>query len=133
MRGAGVGYDNFKLYKQTKLKVMKFIWEKWYSNIKRNYWNMERKYGWKQTTTLTLYQDLLKTFLIECRKIDRYSLYNTIVWSDMGVFKCWDKRFLSNIHDNSLQSLISALHDDEVVDKDMLDLFESHFKNLEEE
>ena len=35
--------------------------------------------------------------------------------------------------ENPLQSLISALHDDEVVDKDMLDLFESHFKNLEEE
>ncbi|WP_332868543.1 BlaI/MecI/CopY family transcriptional regulator, partial [Clostridioides difficile] len=73
-----------------------------------------------------------KKHFLSAEKIDRYTHY-TIVVGHKEYLSVETKDFLSNIHDNSLQSLISALHDDEVVDKDMLDLFESHFKNLEEE
>ena len=118
---------------QAELKVMKFIWEKNDTvTSKETIEAMEGKYGWKQTTTLTLLSRLVKKHFLSAEKIDRYTHY-TIVVGHKEYLSVETKDFLSNIHDNSLQSLISALHDDEVVDKDMLDLFESHFKNLEEE
>ena len=129
------GTDNMIIRKiaPAELKVMNFIWgENNEVTSKEVIKAMENEYGWKQTTTLTLLSRLVKKHFLSAEKIDRYTHY-TIVVGHKEYLSVETKDFLSNIHDNSLQSLISALHDDEVVDKDMLDLFESHFKNLEEE
>ncbi|WP_317910985.1 BlaI/MecI/CopY family transcriptional regulator, partial [Clostridioides difficile] len=46
---------------QAELKVMKFIWEKNDTvTSKETIEAMEQKYGWKQTTTLTLLSRLVK-------------------------------------------------------------------------
>ncbi len=64
---------------QAELKVMKFIWEKNDTvTSKETIEAMERKYGWKQTTTLTLLSRLVKN-IFKCRKIDRYTHYTIVV------------------------------------------------------
>ena len=118
---------------QAELKVMKFIWEKNDTvTSKETIEAMERKYGWKQTTTLTLLSRLVKRGFLDAQKIDRYTHYTVIVkHKDYLSFETKD--FLSNIHDDSLKSLISALHDDENIGKDKLDFLESYFDNLKDE
>ncbi|HID7771388.1 TPA: BlaI/MecI/CopY family transcriptional regulator, partial [Clostridioides difficile] len=93
---------------------------------------MEQKYGWKQTTTLTLLSRLVKRGFLDAQKIDRYTHY-TIRVKHKDYLSFETKDFLSNIHDDSLRSLISALHDDENIGKDKLDFLESYFDNLKDE
>ena len=118
---------------QAELKVMKFIWKVDVTVTSKDVIEaMEQKYGWKQTTTLTLLSRLVKRGFLDAKKIDRYTHYTVIVkHKDYLSFETKD--FLSNIHDDSLRSLISALHDDENIGKDKLDFLESYFDNLKNE
>ena len=118
---------------QAELKVMKFIWKVDATVTSKDVIEvMEQKYGWKQTTTLTLLSRLVKRGFLDAKKIDRYTHYTVIVkHKDYLSFETKD--FLSNIHDDSLKSLISALHDDENIGKDKLDFLESYFDNLKDE
>lgn len=118
---------------QAELKVMKFIWKVDATVTSKDVIEvMEQKYGWKQTTTLTLLSRLVKRGFLDAKKIDRYTHYTVIVkHKDYLSFETKD--FLSNIHDDSLRSLISALHDDENIGKDKLDFLESYFDNLKDE
>lgn len=118
---------------QAELKVMKFIWRVDATVTSKDVIEaMEQKYGWKQTTTLTLLSRLVKRGFLDAQKIDRYTHYTIIVkHKDYLNFKAKD--FLSNIHDDSLRNLISALHDDENIGKEKLDFLESYFDNLKDE
>ncbi|MEE7880354.1 BlaI/MecI/CopY family transcriptional regulator, partial [Clostridioides difficile] len=59
---------------QAELKVMKFIWEKNDTvTSKETIESMERKYGWKQTTTVTLLSRLVKKHFLSAEKIDIYT------------------------------------------------------------
>ncbi|HBF6803612.1 TPA: BlaI/MecI/CopY family transcriptional regulator [Clostridioides difficile] len=98
---------------QAELKVMKFIWKVDVTVTSKDVIEaMEQKYGWKQTTTLTLLSRLVKRGFLDAQKIDRYTHY-TIRVKHKDYLSFETKDFLSNIHDDSLRSLISALHDDE--------------------
>ncbi|HGM1418698.1 TPA: BlaI/MecI/CopY family transcriptional regulator, partial [Clostridioides difficile] len=114
---------------QAELKVIKFIWRVDNTVTSKDVIEvMEQKYGWKQTTTLTLLSRLVKRGFLDAQKIDKYTNYAIIVkHKDYLSFETKD--FLSNIHDDSLKSLISALHDDENIGKDKLDFLESYFDN----
>ncbi|EQH68289.1 BlaI/MecI/CopY family transcriptional regulator [Clostridioides difficile] len=81
--------------------------------------------------TLHFYLGVKRGFL-DAQKIDRYTHY-TIRVKHKDYLSFETKDFLSNIHDDSLRSLISALHDDENIGKDTLDFLESYFDNLKDE
>ncbi|SJO08904.1 Regulatory protein BlaI [Clostridioides difficile] len=118
---------------QVELKVMKFIWKVDATVTSKDVIEaMEQKYGWKQTTTLTLLSKLVKRRFLYAQKIDRYTHY-TIILKHKYYLSFETKDLLSNIYDDSLKSLISALHDDENTGKDKLDFLESYFDNLKDE
>ncbi|WP_334300400.1 BlaI/MecI/CopY family transcriptional regulator, partial [Clostridioides difficile] len=61
---------------QAELKVMKFIWKVDVTVTSKDVIEaMEQKYGWKQTTTLTLLSRLVKRGFLDAQKIDRYTHY----------------------------------------------------------
>ncbi|HBG2382990.1 TPA: BlaI/MecI/CopY family transcriptional regulator [Clostridioides difficile] len=118
---------------QAELKVMKFIWKVDVTVTSKDVIEaMEQKYGWKQTTTLTLLSRLVKRGFLDAQKIDRYTHY-TIVVKHKDYLSFETKYFLNKIHHDSLKNLISALHDGENIDKDTLDFLESYFDNLKDE
>lgn len=118
---------------QAELKVMKFIWKVDSTIASKDVIEaMEKEYGWKQTTTLTLLSRLVKKEFLHAQKIDRYTHY-TIIVKQKDYVNFETKDFLSNIHDDSMRSLISALHEDEVIDKDKLDFLENYFEHLKDE
>ncbi|HBF6773909.1 Regulatory protein BlaI [Clostridioides difficile] len=118
---------------QAELEVMKFIWRVDVTVTSKDVIEaMEQKYGWKQTTTLTLLSRLVKRGFLDAQKIDRYTHY-TIRVKHKDYLSFETKYFLNKIHDDSLKNLISALHDDENIDKNTLDFLESYFDNLKDE
>ncbi|HBF4081184.1 BlaI/MecI/CopY family transcriptional regulator [Clostridioides difficile] len=118
---------------QAELEVMKFIWRVDVTVTSKDVIEaMEQKYGWKQTTTLTLLSRLVKRGFLDAQKIDRYTHY-TIRVKHKDYLSFETKYFLNKIHDDSLKNLISALHDDEIIDKNTLDFLESYFDNLKDE
>ncbi|HBG5343507.1 TPA: BlaI/MecI/CopY family transcriptional regulator [Clostridioides difficile] len=118
---------------QAELKVMKFICKVDATMTSKDVIEaIEQKYSWKQTTILTLLSRLVKRGFLDAQKIDRYTHY-TIVVKHKDYLSFETKDFLSNIHDESLKSLISALHDNENIGKDKLDFLESYFDNLKDE
>ncbi|MCQ4379950.1 BlaI/MecI/CopY family transcriptional regulator, partial [Clostridioides difficile] len=55
---------------QAELKVMKFIWKVDVTVTSKDVIEaMEQKYGWKQTTTLTLLSRLVKRGFLDAQKI----------------------------------------------------------------
>ncbi|EGT3814944.1 transcriptional regulator [Clostridioides difficile] len=118
---------------QAELEVMKFIWRVDVTVTSKDVIEaMEQKYGWKQTTTLTLLSRLVKRGFLDAQKIDRYTHY-TIIVKHKDYLSFETKYFLNKIHHDSLKNLISALHDGENIDKDTLDFLESYFDNLKDE
>nr|WP_330402792.1 BlaI/MecI/CopY family transcriptional regulator [Clostridioides difficile] len=81
---------------------------------------------------MTLLSKLVKRRFLYAQKIDRYTHY-TIILKHKYYLSFETKDLLSNIYDDSLKSLISALHDDENTGKDKLDFLESYFDNLKDE
>ncbi|WP_131793240.1 BlaI/MecI/CopY family transcriptional regulator [Clostridioides difficile] len=106
---------------QAELKVMKFIWKKNNEVTSKEVIEaMENKYGWKQTTTLTLLSRLVKRKFLSAEKIDRYTHYKIIV-ENREYLNFETKNFVSNIHDNSLESLLTSLYEDDILKKEKLE------------
>lgn len=105
------GMDNMITRKMApaELKVMKFIWDSSTQIASINATNaMYEKYGWKQTTTLTLLSRLIKKGFLSSEKIERYTYYKPIVMrSEYAKFET--KEFINNIHNGSLESLLDSL------------------------
>ncbi|HBF4772676.1 TPA: BlaI/MecI/CopY family transcriptional regulator, partial [Clostridioides difficile] len=100
---------------QAELKVMKFIWGKNEEvTSKEVIESMENKYGWKQTTTLTLLSRLVKRKFLSAQKIDRYTHYKIIV-KNKEYLNFETKNFMSNMHNNSLESLLTSLYEDDIL------------------
>ncbi|MDB3084250.1 transcriptional regulator [Clostridioides difficile] len=107
---------------QAELKVMKFIWgENSEVTSKEVIEAMENKHGWKQTTTLTLLSRLVKRKYLSAEKIDRYTHYKIII-ENREYLNFETKNFVSNIHDNSLESVLVSLHEDNLLDKDKFEI-----------
>ena len=93
----------------SELKVMKFIWDSNTQIASINATNaMYEKYGWKQTTTLTLLSRLIKKGFLSSEKIERYTYYKPIVMRSEYV-KFETKEFINNVHDGSLENLLDSL------------------------
>ncbi|MBY2228957.1 BlaI/MecI/CopY family transcriptional regulator [Clostridioides difficile] len=109
----------------AELKVMNFIWgENNEVTSKEVIKAMENEYGWKQTTTLTLISRLVKRKFLSAEKIDKYTHYKIIV-GNKEYINFETKNFMSNMHNNSLESLLTSLCENESLDEEK---FESLMK-----
>ncbi|MDW0092564.1 BlaI/MecI/CopY family transcriptional regulator [Clostridioides difficile] len=116
---------------QAELKVMKFIWGKNEEvTSKEVIESMENKYGWKQTTTLTLLSKLVKRKFLLSEKIYRYTHYKIII-KNREYLNFETKNFMSNIHNNSLESLLTSLYQNKILDKENFEVIIEIVDNLE--
>ncbi|MCC0785163.1 BlaI/MecI/CopY family transcriptional regulator [Clostridioides sp. ES-S-0108-01] len=120
----------------AELKVMKFIWG---ANdtvtSKQVIEAMEKKYSWKQTTTLALLSKLVKKQFLSAEKLNRYTHYTIIIKED-DYLKFETLDFLNMVHDNSILSLVSSINNKKVEDEklDLIhDCFNNYFDNLKGE
>ncbi|HEK5054523.1 TPA: BlaI/MecI/CopY family transcriptional regulator [Clostridioides difficile] len=93
----------------SEFKVMKFIWEindVVTSKILREV--MKDKYDWEATTTLTLLKNLTEKHFLDAEKINRLTHYRILITKE-EYLNFATKKFLEDIHDNSLESLAESL------------------------
>lgn len=96
---------------QAELKIMKFIWSK--NDIvtsKEVVEAMEHECSWKVTTTLTILSRLVNKRFLSAERIKRITHY-TILITKKEYVKFETKRFLEEVHSNSLESLRDSLID----------------------
>ncbi|EGT3815256.1 BlaI/MecI/CopY family transcriptional regulator [Clostridioides difficile] len=94
---------------KSEFKVMKFIWE--INDIitsKMVTENMREKYSWKTTTTLTFLKKLVEKHFLNAEKINGLTHYRILITKEEYI-KFATKKFLEDIHDNSIESLIDSL------------------------
>ncbi|MCC0686169.1 BlaI/MecI/CopY family transcriptional regulator [Clostridioides sp. ZZV14-6345] len=96
---------------EAELKVMKFIWNKNDTvTSKEAIKAMQIKCNWKPTTTLTLLSRLVNKRFLASERIGRMTHY-TILIAKKDYKISETKRFLNDIHSNSLESLLNSLKD----------------------
>lgn len=96
---------------QAELKIMKFIWNK--NDIvtsKEVVEAMEIECNWKATTTLTILSRLVNKRFLSSERVKRMAHY-TILITKKEYVKFETKRFLADIHSNSIESLVDSLID----------------------
>ncbi|HBF4443115.1 TPA: BlaI/MecI/CopY family transcriptional regulator [Clostridioides difficile] len=114
----------------AELKVMNFIWgENNEVTSKEVIKAMENEYGWKQTTTLTLISRLVKRKFLSAEKIDKYTHYKIIV-GNKEYINFETKNFMSNMHNNSLESLLTSLCENESLDEEKFESLMEIANNL---
>lgn len=117
---------------QSELNVMKIIWEKNEPVSSKEVINkLQEKVGWKRTTTLTLLSKLVQKEFLSTEKIKLYTYYTALI-SKKDYLEFETKQFFTNIHENSLKSLITALHENNEITNEDLDELEKWIKNREE-
>ncbi|MBJ8602960.1 BlaI/MecI/CopY family transcriptional regulator, partial [Clostridioides difficile] len=95
----------------------KFIWSK--NDIvtsKEVAKAMELEYSWKMTTTLTILSRLVIKHFLASERIGRMTHY-TILIAKKDYKISETKRFLNDIHSNSLESLLNSLKDCNITHK----------------
>ncbi|HBF2188901.1 MULTISPECIES: BlaI/MecI/CopY family transcriptional regulator [unclassified Clostridioides] len=96
---------------EAEFKIMKFVWNK--NDIvtsKEVITAMQIEYDWKPTTTLTLLSRLVVKRFLASERISRITHYTILITKkDYKVSET--KRFLNDIHSNSLESLLGSLKD----------------------
>ncbi|MFT8350653.1 BlaI/MecI/CopY family transcriptional regulator [Clostridium saccharoperbutylacetonicum] len=117
---------------QSELNVMKVIWEHSEPiSSKDAITELNEKIGWKRTTVLTLLSKLVQKEFLSAEKIKLYTYYRALI-TKKEYLDFETKYFFTNIHENSLKSLITALHDsNEITNDDLADL-ESWIKKQNE-
>lgn len=117
---------------QSELNVMKVVWtHNEPVSSKDVIKELEEQIGWKRTTTLTLLSKLVQKEFLMAEKIKLYTYYSALI-SKKEYLEFETKYFFTNIHENSLKSLITALHDNnEITNDDLADL-EKWIKNQKE-
>ena len=117
---------------QSELDVMKVIWASNEAISSKEVINeLQKKNNWKRTTTLTLLSKLVQKNFLSAEKIKMYTYYTALI-SKKEYLEFETKYFFTNIHENSLKSLITALHENnEITNEDLIDL-ENWIKNKEE-
>ncbi|MFQ4427292.1 transcriptional regulator [Clostridioides difficile] len=99
----------FKRLSQAEFQVMKFIWnEKDIVASKQIIEVMEQKHNWKMTTTLTVLSRIVNKRFLGTERIKRITHY-TILITRKEYIQYETRRFLNDIHSNSLESLFSSL------------------------
>ncbi|MBY2229045.1 BlaI/MecI/CopY family transcriptional regulator [Clostridioides difficile] len=93
----------------AELKVMKFIWDSDTQLASINITNiMYKRYGWKQTTTLTLLSRLINKGILSSEKIGKYTYYKAIVMRNEYI-NFETKEFICNVFDGSLDNFLDSL------------------------
>ena len=107
----------------SELCLMKVIWSSSEPLSSRQIIDiLEEEKGWKRTTILTLLSRLAERGFLSTEKIKRYTYYTPLVDKDDYV-KLETKEFFDKIHENSLKSLVTALHENhDLSDKDLENL-----------
>ncbi|WP_219720029.1 BlaI/MecI/CopY family transcriptional regulator, partial [Clostridioides difficile] len=77
---------------------------------------MELEYSWKMTTTLTILSRLVIKHFLASERIGRMTHY-TILIAKKDYKISETKRFLNDIHSNSLESLLNSLKDCNITHK----------------
>lgn len=117
---------------QSELEVMKVIWKSKESISSRDIIDiLKEKTGWKRTTTLTLLAKLVQKEFLSAEKIKLRTYYTPLI-SKKDYLELETKYFFTNIHDSSLKSLITALHDNNEITAGDLEDLESWIKSKEE-
>lgn len=117
---------------QSELNVMKVIWESDKPLSSREIINiLKEKTGWKRTTTLTLLSKLTQKEFLKAEKIKLYTYYTPLI-SKKKYLELETEYFFTNVHDKSLKSLITALHDNNEISEKDLDDLEDWIKNKKE-
>lgn len=117
---------------QSELSVMKVIWARNEAISSKDVINeLNKKIGWKRTTTLTLLSKLVQKDFLSAEKIKLYTYYTALI-SKKEYLDFETKYFFNNIHENSLKSLITALHDNNEITNDDLNDLEKWIKNQKE-
>ncbi|HFL2500797.1 TPA: BlaI/MecI/CopY family transcriptional regulator [Clostridioides difficile] len=102
---------------EAEFKIMRFVWSK--NDIvtsKEVIKAMKTEYDWKPTTTLTLLSRLVIKRFLASERIRRITHY-TILITKKDYLKFETRRFLNDIHSNSLESLLSSLKDCNITHK----------------
>ncbi|MCC0782035.1 BlaI/MecI/CopY family transcriptional regulator [Clostridioides sp. ES-S-0108-01] len=124
---------NIKKLPQSELRIMKFIWKLDSKVTSRDIvLEMEQKYQWKQTTTLTLLSRLVVKGFLNSQKIDKYTHYEVLI-KEKEYIIVETRDFLINIHDSSIKSLLLSLHENVNLSKDDILFIEEWIKNLKKE
>ncbi|HBF4081646.1 TPA: BlaI/MecI/CopY family transcriptional regulator [Clostridioides difficile] len=93
----------------AELKVMKFIWDSDTQLASINITNiMYKRYGWKQTTTLTLLSRLINKGILSSEKIEKYTYYKAIVMRNEYI-NFETEEFIRNVFDGSLVDFLDSL------------------------
>ncbi|MEQ3338309.1 BlaI/MecI/CopY family transcriptional regulator [Clostridium butyricum] len=117
---------------QSELIVMKVIWDNERTLSSKEIINiLKEKTGWKRTTTLTLLSKLVQKEFISAEKIKLYTYYTPII-SKKEYLELETEYFFTNIHDRSLKSLITALHDNDEISEDDIEDLEKWIKERKE-
>jgi len=117
---------------QSELSVMKVIWAHNEPISSKDVINeLIEQIGWKRTTTLTLLSKLVQKEFLSAEKIKLYTYYSALI-SKKEYLEFETKYFFTNLHENSLKSLITALHDNNEISNDDLDDLEKWIKNQKE-
>lgn len=96
---------------EAEFKIMRFVWNK--NDIvtsKEVIKAMQIEYDWKPTTTLTLLSRLVVKRFLASERINRITHYTTLI-TKKEYIQYETRRFLNDIHSNSLESLFSSLED----------------------
>lgn len=118
---------------ESELFVMQYIWSKEEDAVASTeiLKNMQEKYEWKKSTVLTFLTRLTKRGFLETSKKDRFTYYTALVREE-DYLKVETKSFFSLFHNNSMKSLMSALHDDEEISEKDLKEFEKWINEMKE-
>ena len=118
----------------SELKLMKFIWNSGYKTVisKDVADEIEKEYGWKHTTTITLLARLTKKGFLISRRIGKHVHYTVLV-KEKEYLKLEGKRIFGGLHNNPLSNLILKLHNKEEISNDKLDALEEWVRSWQDE
>ncbi|KEI04410.1 BlaI/MecI/CopY family transcriptional regulator [Clostridium botulinum] len=107
----------------SELEVMKVIWNNEKSiSSKEIIKIMADKKKWKQTTILTLLKRLINKNIISAEKVKSLTYYTAIV-DKKSYLEVETSDFFKKLHENSLKSFITTLHDNnDITDEDLDEL-----------
>lgn len=105
----------------AELKLMKNIWNSGYKTVisKDIADEMEKKYAWKHTTTITLLSRLTKKGFLISQRIGKHVHYTVLV-KEKEYLKLEGKRIFGGLHNNPLSDLISKLHNKEEITEEKI-------------
>ncbi len=117
-----------------ELKIMKYIWNTGYKTVisKDVADEIEKTYGWKHTTTITLLARVTKKDFLISQRIGRPVPY-TVLIKEREYIKIEGKRVFWGLHNNPLSELILKLHNGEEITEEKIIEIGSWIKSWKDE